>query len=240
MAQQRGSLPHYLAIKNELERRIISGQLRAGERFPSEEELSQEFGVSTSTIKRAIGVLVADGLVERTPGRGTFVSVSRVRNPLRSFTEEMRSRGLMPSSQLIAQEKIKVEGELAWHQQISDGSEVYYIARLRLANNTPVAVDHSYIPVGLCPNLFSHNLAGVDVERLLDEYYHLSLVHAEEFVTARKAAPQEIELLGPGEDDLVILVVERQIDGVGDQRVMYSRTLYRADRYILHFDLKRE
>ena len=108
MAQQKGSLPHYLAIKNELERRIISGQLKAGDRFPSEEELSQEFNVSTSTVKRAIGVLVADGLVERTPGRGTFVRVSRVRNPLRSFTEEMRSRGLMPSSQLIAQEKTKV------------------------------------------------------------------------------------------------------------------------------------
>ena len=66
MAQQKGSLPHYLAIKNELERRIISGQLKAGDRFPSEEELSQEFNVSTSTVKRAIGVLVADGLVERT------------------------------------------------------------------------------------------------------------------------------------------------------------------------------
>ena len=103
-----------------------------------------------------------------------------------------------------------------------------------------MAVDHIYIPAGLCPNLFSHNLAGVDVERLLDEDYHLSLVHAEEFVTARMATPVETELLGPGEDNLVFLVVERQIDGVGDQRVMYNRTFYRADRYILHFNLKRE
>ena len=115
---------------------------------------------------------------------------------------------------------------------------MYYIARC-LADNTPVAVDHIYIPAGLCPNLFSHNLAGVDVERLLDEDYHLSLVHAE-IRHRRMATPVETELLGPGEDNLVILVVERQIDGVGDQRVMYNRTFYRADRYILHFNLKRE
>ena len=49
-------LPHYLAIKNELEKRILSGQLGAGQKFPSEEELSKEFSVSSSTVKRAIGV----------------------------------------------------------------------------------------------------------------------------------------------------------------------------------------
>lgn len=234
-----GKLPLYLAIKNELEGRILSGQLAVGEKFPSEAELSKEFGVSTSTIKRAIGVLVSDGLVERTPGKGTFVSTHRIETPLRSFSEEMRSRGLVAGSQLLEEDTMIAHGELAWHLEVPEETEVFYVHRLRTANDAPVALDETFIPKAFCPTLLEHNLSSIDIERLLEEKYQLSMVRAEEFVTARLAVDSEKEILGAGEGPLVLLVVERQVDGVGNQRIMYNRTLYRADRYILHFDLKR-
>lgn len=234
-----GKLPHYLAVKNELEKRILEGQYVPGEKFPSEEELSREFAVSTSTIKRAIGVLVSNGLLERTPGRGTFVSTCQVQNPLRSFTEEMRNRGLVPGSQLIKQALVKAQGELAWHLDVAEGSEVFFICRLRTANGLPVALDEVFIPASLCPGLFEHNLAAVDAEALLERRYKVNLIQAQEYVTARIATNEEKKLLGGEPDPVVVIVVERKVNGVGNECVMYNRTLYRADRYILHFELKR-
>lgn len=234
-----GKLPLYLAIKNKLEDRILLGQLAPGEKFPSEEELSREFGVSTSTIKRTIGVLVSDGLVERTPGKGTVVSTHRINTPLRSFSEEMRSRGLVAGTRLLEQKSIAAHGELAWHLEVSEGTETFYIQRLRTANDAAVALEETYIPTAFCPNLLTHNLSSMDIERLLEEHYKFSTVRAEEFVTARLATEWERTILEVGDEEIVLMVVERKVDGVGNQRIMYNRTLYRADRYILRFDLKR-
>ncbi|HHT90083.1 MAG: GntR family transcriptional regulator [Bacillota bacterium] len=229
-------LPHYLAIKNELEKRILSGQLGAGQKFPSEEELSKEFSVSSSTVKRAIGVLVSDGLVERTPGRGTFVSIRQSQSPLRNFAEEMRSRGLSPGSRLLDKKVITVHGELAWNLDVPEGRSAYYIYRLRTANDTPVALNATYIPTDSFPGLLDLNLEHMDLQRLLEERYKLSVVRAEEFITARLATESESKLLGGDQRPMVLLAVERMIEGMGQQRVMYDSTLYRADRYILHFD----
>lgn len=234
-----GKLPHYLLIKDELEKRILSGQLTQGRKFPSEEDLSKEFGVSTSTVKRAIGVLVSNGLLERTPGRGTFVNTARMQMPLRSFTEEMRDRGLVAGSRLLDKTMITAGGELAWHLDVLEGSQLFFIYRLRTANDTPVALEETYIPKTLCPDLLENDLSIVSLERLLEERYHLILVRAEEYVTARLATETESNLLGGFADAPVVLTVERKIEGLSKQRVMYNRTLYRADRYILHFDLAR-
>jgi len=76
----------------------------------------------------------------------------------------------------------------------------------------------------------------MDLQRLLEERYKLSVVRAEEFITARLATESESKLLGGDQRPMVLLAVERMIEGMGQQRVMYDSTLYRADRYILHFD----
>ncbi len=234
-----GKLPLYLSIKDELEKRILSGRLPSGQKFPSEEDLSKEFGVSTSTIKRAIGVLVSNGLVERTPGRGTFVNTNRAQTPLKSFTEEMEDRGLVAGSRLLDKSMLSVSGELAWHLDVIEGSEVFFIYRLWTANDIPVALDETYIPKALCPDLLENDLSIVPLERLLEERYSLNLIRAEEYVTARLATETESSLLGETDDKLVVLTVERKIEGISKQRVMYNRILYRADRYILHFELTR-
>lgn len=232
-------LPFYLEIKNTLEERILLGQLAPGERFPSEDDLSKEFGVSPSTVKRAIAVLVSDGLVERTPGKGTVVNTHRIHTPLRSFTEEMRDRGLIAGTKLLEHNQIVASGELAWHLDVPEGTAAFSVKRLRTANDAAVALEETYIPVALCPDLLTHNLSSVDIERLLEEHYKFSTVKAEEYVTARLATDAECEVFGVENESVVLMVVERKVDGIGNHRVMYNRTLYLAERYILRFDLKR-
>lgn len=72
----RDELPnraHYRLIADQLRSRIISQRLNAGDRFPSEEQLRDEFGVSRTTIRRAIELLRAEGLLATRPGASNRV-----------------------------------------------------------------------------------------------------------------------------------------------------------------------
>lgn len=68
--------PKHLVVLRDLRTRISDGTWGPGERLPAEEDLALEYGVSRQTLRRAFGELVADGLVDRTRGRGTFVTPS--------------------------------------------------------------------------------------------------------------------------------------------------------------------
>lgn len=234
-----GNLPYYLRIRNELQERILRGRLTPGDKLPAEEELAKQFGVSPSTVKRAIGLLVADGLVERTPGKGTFVGrLSSSKVPLRSFTEEMRERGLRPGRRLIRQEVVRATGELAWHLDVPENSELYAIDTLRTANEIPIALDATYIPRAVCPDLLQHDLALMSPEAILEKQYQIMILQADEYVSARLATEEEASLLALSCPQ-VLITVERTLEGVGQQRLVYNRTAYCADRYILHFQLRR-
>jgi GntR family transcriptional regulator len=195
-----------------------------------------------STIKRAIAALVSDHLLDRTPGRGTFVTRPQSAGtevPLRSFHEEMRARGLTPGSKVLTKEIIQADGELAWQLDLPEGSDVYFVRSLKTAESVPVALEEAYVPCASCPGLFDHDLEVYPIERLLEDRYRLAILKALEYVHARPATPEESALLDARDEQLILIVADRTVEGIGRQRVEYSRTLYRADRYILRFHLRR-
>ena len=76
----------------------MSGELRPGDRVPSENELSEEYDLSRMTARKAICLLAEKGVVRREKGRGTFVSRPRVEGGLfliPDFHDEMRMQGLV-------------------------------------------------------------------------------------------------------------------------------------------------
>jgi DNA-binding LacI/PurR family transcriptional regulator len=68
------SKPLYRQLGSRLEAKILSGEFVAGDRLPTTQELATQFGVTIRTAQQAVGVLSERGLLERIPGRGTFVS----------------------------------------------------------------------------------------------------------------------------------------------------------------------
>src|SRR5918998_491596 len=82
--------------------RALVRDAEPGAPAPSERELVQQFGVARMTVRQAMDALVTEGLLERIPGRGTFVSRPRSgQGRPSSFTEEMRRRGMLPESQTL-------------------------------------------------------------------------------------------------------------------------------------------
>ena len=100
------SRTHYELVRDTIASRIKSGDIGPGEKLPSERVLSNEFGLSRVTIRRALSELDEMGAIDSLPGRGWFVSDGYISDPLhmlRSFTMHAIARGLTPSSLVVRQ-----------------------------------------------------------------------------------------------------------------------------------------
>src|SRR3954447_21580778 len=133
-------------------RGLIQGA-EPGSPAPSERELVQHFGVARMTVRQALDALVAEGLLERVPGRGTFVARARLDTQVRlsSFTEEMGRRGLKPDARTLLARLESAGPGVARALEISEGDRVVHWQRLRLADGTPMCVEDASLADSIVP-----------------------------------------------------------------------------------------
>ena len=119
-------------------RELIAGS-RPGDRLPSERELSARWGVARMTVRHAMDTLVAEGLVVRRQGSGTYVAAQPMVRflGLTSFTQDMRERGLVPASRLLAFGVDPADATLAARLQVPPGERTVSFTRLRLGSGEP-------------------------------------------------------------------------------------------------------
>ena len=141
-------IPAYLRLRTVLRRRVESGAMGPGHALPSEREMAELLDLSRVTVRKAIEGLVDDGVLIQRRGAGTFVA-ERIIKPLSkitSFTEDLRARGLNPRSVFLEREVGEVTPEEAMALNLSPGSLVVRLHRLRFAGDEPLAVERSSIP----------------------------------------------------------------------------------------------
>lgn len=210
---------------------------RVGDRLPSERELSLRWQVARMTIRRATDTLVADGLVERRHGSGTYV----VPRPLvrllglTSFTQDMRDRGLAPSSRLLDFRTLAADDRLAARLHVQPGDRVVRFTRLRLGDEEVMAVETVWIPEPLIPGLRPEDLDGSLYELLARRY---RIVPGSAAVTIEPVLPDPStrELLGIAPDQPCLRL--RMIDSDPRHRVIMSADcVYRGDKYRLSADV---
>lgn len=231
--------PRYHQIAEVL--REIVAQASIGDKLPSDAELCERFGVSRMTARQAVGMLVADGLVVRRRGAGTFVAGRRVPrllgSPL-SFSESMKRRGMTASSQLLRRAEIDPSPEERMALRLDAVDRAYMLERLRLADGTPMAIERAVMPIALIRSLeadieegslhMAFEKAGRQPTKALAE------------VTARPATKREAELLKLPSRGSVLLCENRTIWDQDDQPLERTETSYVADRYSFEAVLYRD
>jgi GntR family transcriptional regulator len=190
-------VPLYQQLVHTLVARIESNELAPGDRIPSERELAESMNVSRTTARLAIDELVDSGLVYREQGRGTYVAEARMRGLLgfASFTEDMRSRGLIPRSRVLHQGFGDVSARLAKTLRLNPGERALHLLRLRLADDRPLALQSSYLPERLVPGLEEVDLTDLSLFTVLRERYFVYPTWTEAEIEARKATADEVSLL---------------------------------------------
>jgi GntR family transcriptional regulator len=227
------SVPLYIQIAEGLVTLIESGELSSGDRLPPERELSEKLGVNRMTLRRALRVLEAQGLIVRKHGVGTYIAeakIDRQMNTIFRFTLGMQKRGFEPGTRLISFEQTLADSVLADELAVSVSSPVYRIRRLRTINQEPVLIEGYTIPIQLFPGLDRHDLENRSIYEVMENEYGVSIVHARQSFEPIVASPFEAELLGVWEGAPLMLEKRVSFDQE-DRPVEYGKDRYRGDRF---------
>jgi GntR family transcriptional regulator len=226
--------PLYHQTAEVLRSRIVQNVWKLGDRLPSENQLCEEFGVSSITMRRAVGTLVAEGLLVRLQGKGTFVSSDHaiVQGPphLTSFTEDMRMRGWRSSARQLSFRTERAAESVATRLGLSAGTLLHTLSRVRLADGLPVAVQTAHMPALLFPGLESHDFRRESLYEVFDRDYGVKPATATETYRASTLTTEEAELLEAEPDNPAFRVERLTTDSTG-RRVELVESVVRGDRY---------
>lgn len=141
--------PLHRQISEELRRQIGAGELRPGDALPSESALVGRFGVSRGTVRQALATLRAEGIIGGSRGRPLLVRGAHLTQPLSeliSFSAWARSLGREPSGAVIEFGPRHAGVEVAAALGLRPGDPVYYLVRVRLADDEPLMIERATFP----------------------------------------------------------------------------------------------
>ena len=144
--------PLHIVISEQLKAQIEAGQYAPGERLPSEFDLGEVFGVSRTTIRRAIANLIQQGLVTPQQGKGIFVNDRHkisfsMANPLMPFDLALKQQGYTSHVHSLRFQLTKAPCEVGQKLQLpSQDSQVYWQEKIIYADASPIALDITYFP----------------------------------------------------------------------------------------------
>lgn len=229
----RPGTPVHVQIERWLTGVMSNGGLVSGDRLPREDDLATALGVSRMTLRQALSTLESLGTVTRVKGRsgGTFVSEPRVEcdlTGLAGFTEQMRRANLRAGARLVSARQIRGSAAVTQALGLDRGADVYEVVRIRTARREPLALERSYFPAHLCPDLIEQRLTG-SIYELLARVYGLRPRTAKEVLepvvaTDAEAAHLQVEAGAP------LMLIERTAFTSAGVAVEHSKDLFRPDR----------
>jgi GntR family transcriptional regulator len=232
IVKQPGITAH-AQIEDWLADAIAAGQLSPGDRLPTEQDLAAWLGVSRMTLRHALSELAQRGLVTRAVGRagGTFVAEPKLEQDLTTLaglSEQLRRHGKVAGARVLAAARITASPAATAALELPEGAAVHDVRRIRLADGTPIVVEHSQFPADLFPDLLECRLDGSLYELLADKYGQRPH-RARESLEPVVAGVREAEVLEVDEG-APLMLVERTAYSAAGQPLEYARDLFRGDR----------
>ena len=172
--------PLHLVISEQLKQQIETGRYVSGERLPSEFDLGEIFGVSRTTIRRAIADLIKQGIVITQQGKGIFVSGRQkisfsMSNPLMHFDIALQQQGYTGRVKSLSFEKIAAPAKIALKLQIAGSTpQVYRQEKIIYADDTPIALEIDYFPLAIAARLTDALQQGFTYSTLTANSIHLN------------------------------------------------------------------
>ncbi len=238
IALERGSpIPLYRQIKQHLAGELAAADPRS-DKFYTDSELCDMFGVSRMTVRQAVQELVAEGLVKRSRGVGTFIlgrPLEEHLTPLVAFREQWVASGRPMAVELLTFETRPCPAGFAEDLAIDRNAPVRYVFRLRSAGEMPIALDHRYLPLALAAGV-SQAEATSSILRALSGRFEFA--YADIHLEATTAGDDEVRWLKVPRGAPLMMRRLRFVTK-DDVTVLAGYTVYRADlvRYSIHMPL---
>ncbi len=215
-------------------------QLSVGDAIPSERQLSVELGVSRLTLRAALDDLSREGYLVRRRGAGTFVSEPKIAQELTmtSFTDDMRRRGMQPSSRTLELRVSPAGARLGRLLHVSPSEPVVVATRLRLADGESMAIETIHVRERHVPDLSAGDLEELSFYELLRDRYGIVIVGGTQTIEPTVTDEEESTALGVPLHSPAFRF-ERITHSEAGETVEFVESIYRGDRYRLVTSLSR-
>jgi GntR family transcriptional regulator len=233
-------VPLYFQLAEALREQIRSGILQPGDALPSESELIQNFTISRGTVRQAFQLLSQEHLIERFPGRGSFVAGPKLSHDVGKaigfFSRIAAEAGLRPDAKVLEKQYGGCSPFVASQLQVGNQTDVLHLRRLRLINGEPWALEVSFFSGEIGASLRKEDLAK-SVYALIQDKLGMAIRESNNSIEADTASEDIAVLLGVAEG-APLLRVSRQVFGEAPTPFEYSVDYYRADRIQLALNVK--
>lgn len=240
MVSRTNSDPLYHQVLDEIHQRIVEGKWVKGQRVPSERQLADLLDVSRITVRHAVRLAAAEGLVEQRRGVGTFVlGPGRLEQDLaevRSFEQTLAEQGHVASTEILRSERLISDMTLSGTLEIEPAALVYNLQLLGYGDSSPVVYYDSYFPLPIGQEM-------AQAARTLHDAGHpfstLDLYRHESVTRVPTTLSQTIEAVSAFSDlarrlaldnGAAVLAIESVMSDA-DGPLEFRRAYYRADRY---------
>jgi GntR family transcriptional regulator len=237
--------PLYAEVKRRIARSLMQGEWPQGVALPSEAQLARRYAVSPGTVRKAIGELVAERILVRQPGRGTFAASHNRDYMLEAYFHIVGDDGRkeFPQSRLLAFGRGKAGARSAALLRLARGAPVFVIDNLLLLRGRPAIVDRIEVPQAVFADFDETAFRERDttIFRFYQLRYGVTVARLEERLRAvnadrRLACALELE---PGAALLAIERVASTYDGTPVEfRMRYVNT--RSQAYVNVLGMKQD
>ncbi|WP_294835385.1 GntR family transcriptional regulator [uncultured Lactobacillus sp.] len=224
----------YLTVVQTIVSRIKAGTYQAGDLLPNQQTLANELGVSRLTVKKALDGLERKGIIYKQSGLGTFVSSdipirSKIDSPANVFTglmELMKADNI--KSKIIKFSVGFPNKQIQKNLNLTSSEPVYNIIRLRLVDDNPLVIEHTYMPVNLVPNL-NTDILHSSIYNYIHQKLKLKFGHAYRKIKATKSDEYDQKYLAAKKDD-PMLELEQIVWLTNGKPIEYSISRNRYDQ----------
>ncbi len=220
--------PIYMQLAQTLRQQITDGKILSGEALPSERDLCALMGASRVTVRKAIELLIEEGMLSRRQGSGTYVT-PRIQAPgsyLTSFSEDAEARGETTTTLWMEKTLGVASDEEARLLELPENANVLRLSRVRMADGEPLAIENAVVPADMLPAVAD---LGNSLYKALSERGNRP-ISGQQKIRAALAGPAEAKLLGVDEG-CEILRIERLTRRADGKPVELTRSSYRGERY---------
>lgn len=208
--QLSSGAPLYLQLADILREKIYSRAWPPRGRIPSEYTLMSRFGIARGTVRKALKMLVDEGLLVQVRGSGTFVAEPGISHPAGvrplSFADSLRQQGKVFETRVLEKRIDAASNTVAGELGVAPGSEVMFMRRVRSVENEPVMCQESWLNLGECPGLFDIDYTKESLFNAVQQCSGRKIKTSQMRYSARTAGCEYAQLLDCSESAALLLL----------------------------------
>jgi len=225
----------YHKIASDIKEDILKGNYKPNEQLPFEKELCEKYNASRMTVKKALDLLVAEGLIVKRRGSGSFIK-DITEEEIQNIIEKKQFSGLTNTSlghevksKVLDFEIVKADEKIASTFKIDIGDFVYFIHRVRYIDGEPIVIEKTYMPLSIASDMKLEDVNG-SIYNFLQKKLGLKIQSAHSTVRVKKADESDKENLLLMDNE-TIAEVEKVVYLENGKAFEYSFTRHRYDKF---------